>query len=425
MDIETGILRALLRSDRATYNTALQQGLDVDLFLDEDRRSVWGWITEYSRDYGTLPPGQEVARKFPAIFSDDETPAAAEYYLTELKNRRLHFRVKGAAIEVGKLLKDKDPRGALRLLETAVAESQVDTQNSQDINLRVSTAARLEDYQQVKAMGGMMGFPTPWPTLNKWTLGFRPGEMVAVAARLGVGKSWLLTLLSQHVHAVAGKVPLIVSREMAAAQFARRVDATQARVPFAGLRAGDLSAEQEARFTEALLASANLPDFWISSDDSAMGMAGLAAKVDQLRPDILFLDGMYLMRDDQGETGWEGVTNITRGLKRLAVQKKIPVVITTQLNRKSKGLRADTSMLAYSDSIGQDSDVVIGLLQTDDMRSNYQMVIRLLKQREGLTGEFKARWDLERMNFDELADDGIPDDAPADDGFDAGRVLFT
>jgi replicative DNA helicase len=424
MDIETGILRDILRADRAVYLAMVQQGLEESLFLDEGRRAVWTWIAGYNREFGGMPPAQEVQRKFPALFADDEQPAAAAYYLQELKNRRLHFRIKDAAVEAGNLLKDKDPRGALRVIENAAALSQQDIRSSQDVNLRSALEERIEQYQRLKTMGGMTGMPTPWPTLNRWTLGFRPGELVVISARPGVGKSWLMTLLANEVHGVAKRVPLIVSREMAVDQFTRRVDAARAKIPYAGLRSGDLSQEQEARFFESVRLYADMPDFWVSSDDAAMGVTGLAAKVDQFQPDILFLDGLYLMRDDKGETGWEGITNITRDLKRLAVRLGIPVVVTTQLNRKSKGLRGDLSSLAFSDSIGQDADLVLGLLQTDEMRNNYELMIRLLKQREGLTGEFKVRWDLETMNFEELSDVAAPDGDGDDDGFDAETVIF-
>jgi replicative DNA helicase len=425
MDIETGILQAILRSDRTVYLTVVQQGLEADLFLDDKRKDIWEWVTEYSREYGSLPPAQEAARKFPSLFEDDETPADAEYYLQELKKRRLHFRLKDAIVEVGKVLKEKDPVAGLRLVEAVVAQAQGDVRTSMDQDITRTPEARYEEYQRVKSLGGMTGLPTPWPTLSRWTLGFRPGDLVVISARPGTGKSWLLTLLADEVHITSKKVPLIVSREMATEQFTRRIDAARAKIPYAGLRGGDLSAEQEERFLTMLREYADTPNFWVSSDDAAMGVTGLSAKVDQFQPDILFVDGLYLMRDDKGETGWEGITNLTRDLKRLAVRKQIPVVVTTQLNRKAKGLKASLDNLALSDSIGQDADLILGLLQTDDMRNNLELMVRLLKQREGLTGEFKIRWDLALMNFGELGGEAKDEDAPPpEEDFDGEAILF-
>lgn len=401
MDLETGILRAIFRCDRQAYLDAVRAGLSSEFFLDEKRRETWDWISVYSRDYGSIPPQPEVAKHFPEVFAGDEEPAAVDYYLRELKNRRLHFRLKDALLDVGQHLKDREPREALQVLEQAVIAAQDDARNACDLEFTRHTNIRLEEYRRMKELGGLSGICTPWPKLDTITLGWKPGELIVVAARPGTGKSYMVTLLSLAAHA-AGKVPLIVSREMAADQFMKRLDALAARISHSGLRSGDLSEEQEQRYLEMLEGLKEKASLWVSSDDAAMGISGLAAKVDSINPDILFLDGLYLMRDDRGETGWEGITNLTHDMKRLAVRKNIPVVVTTQFNRKAKGMKSGLEMLAFSDSIGQDADVVLGLLQTDEMRERYEMCIRILKQREGLQGEFRIRWDLEVMNFEEI-----------------------
>ena len=103
----------------------------------------------------------------------------------------------------------------------------------------------------------------------------------------------------------------------------------------------------------------------------------LMAKAEQLNPDILFVDGVYLMIDQvTGESNTpQALTNITRGLKRVAQKLNIPIVISTQtLLWKMKGGKVSADSIGYSSSFFQDSDVILGLepVEEDDE-------IRLLK----------------------------------------------
>jgi len=93
-------------------------------------------------------------------------------------------------------------------------------------------------------------------------------------------------------------------------------------------------------------------------------MSALSAKITQLNPDIVFVDGMYLMLDEiTGERNTpQAITNITRALKRLAQNIDKPIVITTQtLLWKMKGRKVSADSIGYSSSFFQDSDVILGL----------------------------------------------------------------
>jgi len=105
----------------------------------------------------------------------------------------------------------------------------------------------------------------------------------------------------------------------------------------------------------------------------------LVAKAEQLKPDILFVDGVYLMLDQvSGDANTpQALTNITRGLKRVAQVLNIPVVITTQtLLWKMKGGKVTADSIGYSSSFFQDSDVILGLepVEADDKRRTLRVV---------------------------------------------------
>ena len=106
-------------------------------------------------------------------------------------------------------------------------------------------------------------------------------------------------------------------------------------------------------------------------------VSALAAKIEQLKPDIVFVDGVYLMMDElTGEMNTpQAITNVTRAMKRLAQRIDKPIVITTQtLLWKMRAGKVTADSIGYSSSFFQDSDVILGLepVEEDD-------TIRMLK----------------------------------------------
>jgi replicative DNA helicase len=384
---------------------AVSVGMETDLFTGSGK-PVYEFLMEHQQDYGEVAPEGVVRTRFPDFELPAEKPANMEFYVDEMRKRRLHNRMTTAMREAALSLKDKDPKKALTMFEQMVLDSQEDVRSSRDVDLGDTALQRVDQYYEMKGRSGIDGYATPWDTLDQATMGWHRQELITVVARLGTGKTWLLVLLAKAIHD-AGYTPLVISREMGVHQIARRLDAVKARIPHELFRTGKLTPDQEERYVDTMKGWADKDDspLWVSGDDAACGVAGLSAKIDQLKPDVVLVDGLYLMQDDRGETGWQGVTNVTRDLKRLARRKDIPVIISTQLNRDGTGTNATTANISYSDSIGMDSDVVLALFQTEDMRLNNEMLVKLLKHREGQGCEFTTRWDLDCMNFEELDDD--------------------
>jgi hypothetical protein len=107
-----------------------------------------------------------------------------------------------------------------------------------------------------------------------------------------------------------------------------------------------------------------MPAFNLLDAINGLTIDALLATAEKIKPNILFVDGVYLMMDQvTGESNTpQALTNITRGLKRVAQRLNIPVVITTQtLLWKMKGGKVSADSIGYSSSFFQDSDVILGL----------------------------------------------------------------
>jgi hypothetical protein len=144
--------------------------------------------------------------------------------------------------------------------------------------------------------------------------------------------------------------------------------------------------------------------FIMSNDSqSTSTVSGVLNKIDQYQADICVVDGVYMMQDELGEAQGspQALTHITRGLKRGAQNKNIPILQTTQALEwkmdKKKGLTGNS--IGYSSSFAQDSDLVIGVQPTEDPNVN---CIKSLYSRNTGYIETYVRWDWETGTFEEI-----------------------
>jgi len=138
--------------------------------------------------------------------------------------------------------------------------------------------------------------------------------------------------------------------------------------------------------------------------EQASSVSNMSAKIDLFKPDLVLVDGVYLMDDDRGaDSDWLRVAHITRDIKNLCKQRKIPFVINTQADKStSKKTGPELDNISYSQSVGQDSDVVLGLFRDEQMIEDKEAKLKVLKQREGVLSSIMMNWDFNRMNFDTI-----------------------
>jgi hypothetical protein len=200
--------------------------------------------------------------------------------------------------------------------------------------------------------------------------------LVTVIAPPKTGKSQICLQMAENVHA-AGLVPMFQSFEMNNHEQTQRYLSLSSHISNARFRRGKLQAAEEDRLLRRLDDLKTEKPFHLVDAVNGLTIDALMAKAEQLNPDILFVDGVYLMLDQvTGEANTpQALTNITRGLKRVAQKLNIPIVISTQtLLWKMKGGKVSADSIGYSSSFFQDSDVILGLepVEEDDE-------IRLLK----------------------------------------------
>lgn len=243
-----------------------------------------------------------------------------------------------------------------------------------------------------------IGITSGWTDLDVLIPGARPGQMIVVAARPAVGKS--IVMLNWAAHAAFGLgVPVLVcSLEMRKSECMERLIAANARVSLARMRSRQMEDAEWERAGKAAKRIAETPHLMIN-DDPYMGIAGIRSELRAMRragspAQLVVVDYLQLMNSPgRTENRQTEVSEMSRGMKLLAKEFDVPVIVGSQLNRGPE-LRSDHRPLLAdmreSGSVEQDSDIVILLFREDayDRESPRAGEIDLIiaKNRQGAQG---------------------------------------
>jgi len=238
-----------------------------------------------------------------------------------------------------------------------------------------------------------------------------------------VHNTWCEVVLAVHCWRMGYK-PLLFSREMAVSQIVRRADAVHAQLPYQRFRSGHLTSEELNRWERVLKDMKGALDFIVTGDDDGiLGVSGVVAKIRKYKPDMVFIDGGYLIEDDRGaKANWERWSNVCRDLKKAAQVEKLPILLTHQFNKEGLGDKGDGDTLKYGD-VKMWFDVMIGIYQSENLTRDKEALLKIIKLREGPGDlEWVSDWDLENMTFsqkfvgpkDNTKSSGTPSSGPTD-----------
>jgi len=382
----------------------LERGLKDDWFFDDENRAVWKFVREHWTKYGEVPTATTVKDNFPT-YRLLNVEDSSDYLLDQLiayRRRQKTIEIVQDATEA--LSAEADSEAALRVMTEGLARVLDEgVGGSHDLDLTKNPDKRWEEYQNVKTRpNGLLGLPTGFSTIDQATAGLQPGQLVTVIAPPKTGKSVLSLQIAVNVHE-DGQVPLYQSFEMSNIEQQHRHDAMRAKIAHSRLVRGALKTDEEARYQKMLKRMAGMHNFYLTDSVSATTVSSLSAKIEKLDPDIVFVDGVYLMIDEiTGEANTpQALTNITRSLKRMAQKYQKPVVITTQvLLWKMKKNTVSADSIGYSSSFFQDSDVILGLSRQDE-EDDTSRLLRIVASRNSGPAETELLWDWEEGKFEE------------------------
>jgi len=387
------------------------RGVNELWFTAPDEKLVWKYLHSHHSKYGECPSIKSVKENFPN-FNTEPVDDSIDFLMDEvlLQKRKLAtnamLRDSIDAIEKG-----QDHESALIILQRGLMKLEEDGLNAnRDLDITFDPLRRFADYEELKHLpGGLRGIPTGFPTIDLATSGLQKGQLIVIGAPPKTGKSTLALQMANNVHK-SGAVPLFLSFEMTNTEQVNRYDSMRAGISHHRLRTGTLTADEEKRYKAALSdMESDQHRFWLADSSGVATVSMVTSKIQMLQPDVVFLDGVYLMFDEvTGEVETpRALTSITRSLKRVAQRLQVPIVISTQvLTWKMKKGNVTPDSLGYSSSFFQDADVLFGLQREDELVDDTRLLKVLASRNTGPT-EVSLLWDWNSGQFREIGEDDL------------------
>lgn len=413
-----------------SYGLVEANNLNKEYFPDFESEFIF--IKNHHAKYGCVPDQLTFAESFPEFpFTDVKEPT--NYILEKLFEEHETVYLATTFNKIRELIENGDGAAASAYFKNAF-DNRPNNSVSTSIDLIEEAQNRLADYNDKMINRAKQFINFGFPELDAVLGGIdRKNENLVIAARPGVGKSWLLLAFAVNAYKQGMRVGLY-SGEMTKEKVGIRFDTLYGHINNSAIMHGrdhnGVDSRAYAKYIKDIrevrdagqkcINTNNLPSvFKIITPNEINGsptVNALAAFVDREKLDILFIDQYSLLEDDSGAYKEnEKVANISKAVKNLQVRKQIPIVSVCQMNRqKNEDKSQDVSQLGLSDRIGQDATTVlmldreslqpIGEGETSNGKDKNILVIRIAKARDGGYGEFKYVVDFNRGNFTPLND---------------------
>jgi replicative DNA helicase len=319
-------------------------------------------------------------------------------------------------------LMDEVERDILR-----ISESRVQSQTTTIKDLVKKAINTIEDFHQ--RQGTLTGVGTGFNDLDKMTSGLHGGEMIVIAARPSMGKTSLAMNIAEYV-SIDLRLPVgVFSLEMTSDSLVLRMLCSRSRVNLRNVRDGFLAERDFPKLTGAAGKLANAPLF--IDDSSGLSILQLRAKARRMHQQygikLFVIDYLQLLHSTarRAENRQQEIADISNGIKSLAKELNVPVIVLSQLNReleREKNRKPRLSDLRESGAIEQDADLV-GLLYKPNSGDDDENAapaaeeeaapINLLiaKQRNGPTGDVNLTFLKSYTRFESAAkvsDEDVP-----------------
>lgn len=421
MDLDKAFVAALLIEGVAGLVKIQHKGVLRQHLQGEGLRAFERTL-EHHQKYNQLPTADIIEGSLGIVLDDPGN--GLDFFLDEVLNRKLHQDLSEGINESVDLLDQHDPRGCLHRVEKLMMDLRKERlAESMVVSLPALGPKTIEFYKRIKA--GERGVQLPWDTMNEETLGLWPEDLMLIVSRTGIGKTWATVICARHAWVQDNsKRVLLATTEIAKETVSHRFVALHNRLAYKELRSGKLDAFAEDRMVRGVEAIKDAEGLYLVGGDFDFRIESLAAAIEEVQPDIVILDGAYLLKSE-GKTRTEKTAETFNDLKRLTKRTRVPMLTTMQFNRNvkentdMKGASVKVENIGLSDVAGWNADMIYGMIQSKDMKVDKKMGFRGLKVREGPgNNEFETIWDLDTMNFTEIPKSGGGDADEYDSGMD-------
>ena len=358
------------------------------------------------------------------VLNTESTAANINYYLKIVSDDNLLRRLIEVSNEVNQMgyNTDKDVSETLdeaerKILSIVKDRRATEFRNIKDVVYQVQK--NLQNLAETK--GDITGIATGWADFDKMTSGLHENQFIIIGARPAMGKTAFALNLATNVATSSGKSVAVFNLEMGAEQLANRMLSSLGQIEGYKFMSGKLNNNDYVKFNEAL---SQLEDTNIFIDDTpGITIGEIRSKCRRLKTsssglDLVIIDYLQLISGGKnyGSNRQQEVSDISRSLKMLAMELKIPIIALCQLSRSVEARedkRPLMSDLRESGSIEQDADIVAFLYRDDYYKKearneNNTSISELIvgKHRNGTTGTINLLFKRDTSTFLNYTNEG-------------------
>ena len=432
LEAERSILGAVLLDDNAAISV-FENLQAQDFYLESHRRIFKSMLQLMNNsrpiDMVTLKDELQRANELESVGGaaylvslTDGLPRAMniEHYAKIIKEKSTLRRLIQVSNETMALsYQDEEPaQEILQQIEKAIfdiANQQFHTGFTPIVPIVGNVFKEIEELSNRKA--SVTGLETGFPDLDRMTSGLHPSDLIIVAARPGLGKTSFCLNIAEHVAIRQHKAVGIFSLEMSKEQLVKRLLCSEARIDSHRVNTGFLNKQD---WNNLLRASGELSETKIFIDDTAsVTVPELRSKSLRLSMemenglDLIIVDYLQLMSgtSQRHENRTQEISQISRGLKGVAKELKVPVIAVSQLSRAIESRTGEhrkpqLSDLRESGSIEQDADIVMFIYREEMVQATEENIGRaeliISKHRNGPIGSIPLAFSKQFTRFDSL-----------------------
>lgn len=383
------------------------------LFILEEERGLYDFALSHVNRYGQLPSVDTLNAKGFRVPTATESPS---YYLDSLRQRYIYNTINDRHPRLRSALQGRDGDAAISVLREMIDISQAASSYEGVTSLAAEAMLLVDHVTQRRYTSGLVGVPSGWPTLDNATLGFMGGDLIVLAGRPSLGKSWLL-MESAFQAWQAGKSILFVTMEMSTMQICQRWVGRHIGINPNYIQSGKLSTWFHEDIRDYAQAVSTMPRCHFVAGNVQKTVGGVEAAISQYLPDIVYVDAAYLLSPTAirggGVAKWEIISRVLGELKSVAIRYDRPIFLTVQFSRNVKSKQAsepDLGDIAGSDSIPQDASVVLGIQRGTPPFEDTQRKVSIMKNRSGMDGVFHTNLrftppDMSEVLFEDVRTD--------------------
>lgn len=310
------------------------------------------WIIDYTIRYDKPPTLTRFEDEFKNFIREETSDPLGDIYDVELSRKKnLYVREQMVAMQ-DFLLDGNDPTEKISQLHLDIIGGRSDV-------TQYTTFDRTSYFRKPDS------FPYGISCIDQYTGGISKGDLIYLVGRLGTGKTtFALWLLSKSLQ--QGRRILVVSNENRAEDVVSKIDSYIGGFNPLKKRMADWSSVELNRLKTVSFIAKNMDGEVFIPNKPVSDVKEIQSLVYTYRPDMVLVDGIYLMTGASGDSHWEKITNISRSLKQLAEGEGTPILGLHQASRGAIGRRIDIEHIAYADALAQDADLVLTINKEDD-----------------------------------------------------------